>query len=70
MLIRCGEPSKYDHAPYGTLCKVNKPTSEGFELYLQAGNEESEPQWQKIGDYTAETIDTALDQIASRLLSR
>jgi len=68
MLIRCGEPSKYDHAPCGSICKVTKPTSEDFELYIQIGADESDPCWEKIGDFTAATVLDAVEKIVERIL--
>jgi hypothetical protein len=68
MLIRCGEPSKYDHAPCGTICKVNKPTSDEFEIYIQLSADESDPCWEKLGDFTAATIVDALEKIVDRIL--
>ena len=47
MLIRNAEPSKYDHAEYGTYCKV--VVGESFDLYRQTSDREDEPKWEHVG---------------------
>jgi hypothetical protein len=52
MLIRYGKPSKYDHAPYGTPCKVVNALSDDFTLYLQVSDNEENPVWHEIGIFS------------------
>jgi hypothetical protein len=69
MLSRCGEPTKYDHAPYGTVCKVIKTMQDEFELYIQLGADEAAPQWQSIGSYTVTSLENAIDEIIKKIIA-
>lgn len=44
-LIRHGKPNKYDHAAYGTLCKVIIEYKES-ELYKQVSTDPENPIWE------------------------
>lgn len=55
MLIRTGEPSKYDEFPYGTPCKVAKTMGDTFELYVQISHDDASPCWEKVGIFPTET---------------
>lgn len=52
-LIRHGEPSKYDHCEYGTLCKV-MVNSDRYDLYRQMSKDESNPLWNLVGTFGPE----------------
>lgn len=54
ILIRHGEPSKYDHCEYGTLCKVMITPTERYDLYKQVSKDESEPIWNLVGTFGPE----------------
>lgn len=45
-LIRRSEPTKFDHAPEGTLCRVVSLTKE--DIYIQRSSDEENPRWEKI----------------------
>ena len=51
-IIRFGEPSKLDHAPYGTECKVTR--SKEFDIYIQMSQNEENPNWMFIGNFQNE----------------
>lgn len=55
IIVRYGEPSKYDQAPYGTLCKRIKTMSEAFEMYIQTSKNDTDPCWEKVGIFYPET---------------
>lgn len=42
-IIRIGEPSKLDHAPFGTLCKIIK--GDEIDIYRQTSHNEEDPVW-------------------------
>lgn len=48
-IIRHSAPSKLDHAPKGTECKVEN--GEEYQLYIQCSSNEEEPNWELIGTY-------------------
>jgi hypothetical protein len=49
--LRYTTPTKYDKAPYGTICKV-VGDSEKYDLYIQVyGDNVEECHWIKLGDY-------------------
>lgn len=50
MIIRHGAPTKYDHAPLGTSCKVMTPEGT-YDLYIQYAVDESTPRWEYIGNF-------------------
>lgn len=51
MLVRCGEPGKYDHNPYGTICRSNNQSDGWFEIYVQINADDSNPEWQLVGTF-------------------
>lgn len=69
MLIRHGEPSKYDHSPYGTICKSVRALSDEFEIYVQLSNDESVPSWEMVGIFTKGT-EHAIQEEVQRLINR
>lgn len=55
MLLRSGEPSKYDEAPYGTLCKTAKTMCDTFEIYVQTNLNSEAPHWEFVGVFSKES---------------
>lgn len=47
MLIRYGEPNKYDQAPRGTQCCVFLSESKK-EYYVQLNDDEENPRWERV----------------------
>lgn len=49
-IYRYGPPSKYDHAPYGSLCISSVFTPDGHVVtrYYQTNKDEDNPVWEKI----------------------
>lgn len=45
-MIRHGEPSKLDTAPYGTECKVIRGNT--YDVYKQYNTDEEDPHWELI----------------------
>ena len=63
ILIRYGEPSKYDHGPYGSICKVIKAMEEKNDIYVQLSTEESMPQWSFVGSFAPQSDEEITAQI-------
>jgi len=57
-IIRFGEPSKLDHAPYGTECKVTRYKE--FDIYIQISQNEDSPNWIFIGTFSNEFPEESL----------
>ena len=70
MLIRTGEPSKYDEFPYGTPCKVAKTIGDTFEVYVQISHDETSPCWERIGIFSSDTEQTIQEEIERVLAGR
>ena len=68
MIIRSGEPCKYDQSPYGTVCKRVKPLNEKFEIYVQMSKNENYPQWEKVGIFSQSSEHTIASEV-ERVLS-
>ncbi len=63
MLIRTGEPSKYDQSPFGTICKRVKTMDDTFEIYVQLSEDDSVPCWEKVGIFSSETNDKIQEEV-------
>jgi len=50
MIVRFGEPSKMDMAPYKSLCKVAN-SSNTVEIYIQMSHDEDNPNWVSMGTF-------------------
>lgn len=67
IIIRSGEPTKYDHSPYGTICKSVKGNG-NFEIYVQINEDDSSPLWEKVGIFsnataTEHTINDEIERV-------
>lgn len=53
VIERHGEPNQYDHAPYGTICKVKNSSldQQQYALYKQTSQEEENPRWVLLDVY-------------------
>ncbi len=49
VLLRHSMPCEFDQHPYGTVCKVKH--LETFDIYLQVGHDENEPNWELLGNF-------------------
>ena len=49
-IVRHSAPGKFDHAPFGTECKVPLMGDE-YELYVQYSSQEDSPRWELMGKY-------------------
>jgi hypothetical protein len=67
ILIRYGEPGKYDHGPYGTICKVIKGTTETCHVYVQLSLDESVPLWSFLGEFPLDNDAKILSHVKDRL---
>lgn len=63
MLIRHGEPSKYDYSPFGTICKCIKTLNDEFEIYVQMSNDEESPQWERLGIFSSSSEHTIQEEV-------
>lgn len=46
-IIRRSPPTPWDHAPKGTLCRVNKSATH-YDIYMQSSPNENIPNWELI----------------------
>jgi hypothetical protein len=67
ILIRYGEPSKYDHGPYGTICKVIKATNEMCDVFVQLSLDESMPAWSFLGAFAIDNDQDIIRHVHDRL---
>jgi hypothetical protein len=67
ILVRYGEPSKYDHGPYGAICKVIKAATEQFDIYVQLSQHESNPQWHFVGAFAIAPDDVIIQRVQELL---
>lgn len=66
--MRHSEPGKYDQCPYGTACKVMKSELlNEFEVYIQLSNDQDNPRWESLGEFTSANEDQAIQRINSFL---
>lgn len=63
MLIRHGQPSKLDHAPRATICKVLKHLSDDCEVYVQINEDDSDPRWEYVGVFSPEKEDAIMVKV-------
>lgn len=68
-LIRRSEPTKFDLAPYGTQYKVFD-NHDNFDLYLQVGYNEDEPNWDLLGNFNLKTHPELLQEIIEARLRK
>lgn len=69
ILIRRSEPSELDIAPYGTQCKVFDG-HESYDLYLQVGYDEDNPNWELMGKYTIKAHPEILKELIEARLRK
>jgi hypothetical protein len=69
-ITRCGEPTEFDMASYGTVCHVKKSQStaqsihwDDFDIYLQVGEDEEEPKWEFLGSFSSESPHDYIDDL-------
>lgn len=60
IIIRHAAPNKHDHAPFGTSCKVVSESGDSFQLYVQYGKSENDPDWQHMGIFNGDDINKHL----------
>lgn len=49
MIRYTAPPTKYDNAPYGTICTVHlNDDGTDRQIYIQASQDENNPDWQSI----------------------
>lgn len=66
VLLRHSAPCEFDQHPYGTVCKVKK--SETFDIYLQVGSDEDNPEWELLHNFSFSVNPSFLeDMISARL---
>jgi len=70
ILIRYGEPGKYDHAPYGHICKVVKMMLDKDDVYIQLSNDEKNPSWTFVGSFEASLDNKEIRKYVSDMLSK
>lgn len=62
-LVRYGEPGKYDHSPYGTICKVIKGVSDICHIYVQLSRDETDPSWSFVGAFDLDKDENILKTV-------
>ena len=55
MLQRYAPPHKLDQAPKGTRLRVD--IGETFDIYVQTSEDEENPKWDRIGNFTKESYE-------------
>lgn len=58
-ISRFAMPTKLDHAPYGTRCKVEIDAGK-YHLYIQLSDDEENPKWEHMGIF--HSIETGLTE--------
>lgn len=48
-LVRYTPPTRYDMAPFGTICTVKGETELGDQMYIQVHKEDSNANWIPMG---------------------
>lgn len=48
-LMRICPPSKYEHAPFKTICYVDEEKKRS--VYIQTSEDENEPEWVEMGQF-------------------
>ena len=61
-ITRYSEPSSFDHAPRGSICKKIRSMSDDFEIWVQVSEKEEEPCWVMAGSYNSDTPDSLIEQ--------
>jgi hypothetical protein len=56
---RC-KPGSYDHAPFGTECRVEMVRD--TEVYVQMCAQEDNPRWELVGVYPAECDENLIEK--------
>jgi hypothetical protein len=68
VIERYGSPNILDHANYGTVCKVSSLHRDLYDIYLQVGEDEQDPEWEHLGTFSHQlSNDVVHDLIDSRL---
>jgi len=67
MIVRSGEPCKYDQSPYGTICKREKLMGEKIEIYVQISKNENFPKWELIGVFPKCSERATINELKKKL---
>lgn len=62
-IVRYGQPTKLDSAEYGSQCMVRYHGQDDYDLYLQTGKDEEDPQWDHIGSFNQQSSQSYINQI-------
>lgn len=65
-ITRLGQPNQYDHAKFGTRCRVFT-SPERFELWVQISHAEEHPNWQFISKFNCDVKEKDIDLMIDRL---
>jgi hypothetical protein len=60
-IIRHSPPTKLDIAPFGTKCFIEQ--SGGRLLYVQIGKDETDPEWDFVGFFRHDALDSDINSI-------
>jgi hypothetical protein len=50
-MIRYNDPTRYDKAPYGTICHVHGDDDVIIKQFIQLSTENTTAQWEPLGDF-------------------
>ncbi len=62
IILRYGEPSKFDEADFGTICKVKHLSHKNFDIYVQT-NKDGTPSWEYIDTFHETFTDFNIQKI-------
>ncbi len=59
-IYRRSHPSQYDHAPFGTECRVEMVRD--IEVYVQLCADEANPRWELVGTYPPDCNEKTIEE--------
>lgn len=68
-ILRHSEPSKFDEAAHGSVCKVPLKHDD-YEIYVQMSHDDDHVRWESIGIFNERTHDDFVQEEINRTLLR
>lgn len=70
IIERYGNPSLLDQAQYGTICKVSSHHRDTYDIYLQVGDDEEDPEWEHLGSFDEKSKEDYINQLIDSRLNK
>ena len=51
VFLRFTNPTRFVHAPFGTICKVQGTSENDFQHFIQLNKDEEFPSWHTFGEF-------------------